>query len=156
MATLTTVYGVNSTKRDVTVPAVKIAANEQYGRVRVLYDEYTVDAADEFGTSGLINLMKIPKGAKLVGAHVSCPATGTTGIFNIGWAASSVAGEDADADGIFSQIDPGAAAVNSSTLDIAGFGKTFSQEVQVQADCTEATDDMGEKTLKLALFIVVD
>lgn len=156
MATLTTVYGVNATKRDVTVPAVKIAANEQYGRVRVIYDEYTVDTDDEFGTSGLINMMKIPKGAKLVGAHCSCPATGTTGIFDVGWAADAAGVVTADPNGIFAGLDPGAAAVNTNTLDIAGFGKTFDAEVQVQVDWSEASDDMGTKTLKLALFIVVD
>lgn len=156
MATLTTVYGVNATKRDVTVPSVKIPANESYGRVRFVYDEYTVDTADEFGTSGLINCMKIPKGAKLVGAQVVCPATGATGIFDIGWAADAAGVVTADADGIFAGIDPGAAAVNSNLLAAAGAFKTFDAEVQVQIDCTEVTADMGTLTIKLGLFFVVD
>lgn len=157
MATLTDVYGVNATKRDVTRPAEKVPANEQYGRVRVLYDEYTVDTADEFGTSGLIKMMKIPKGARLVGARVVCPATGATGIFDVGWAAGAKGVELADADGIFAAQDPGDAAVDAQMAGtVAGFNKTFEEEVQVEVDFSEATADMGTKTLKLMLFIVVD
>lgn len=161
MATLTTVSGVNYAK-EVSNPPVALASQQSYGRVRFAYDEYTVDSADEFGTSGLIKLMKIPKGARLVDAHVVCPATGATGIFDVGWAASAelsggVALELADADGIFAGIDPGAAAVDSRMAGtVAGWNKTFAAEVQVQADCTEATADMGTLTFKLAIFYVVD
>lgn len=161
MATLTTVSGVNYAK-EVSVPPVALAAQQSYGRVRYAYDEYTVDAADEFGTSGLIKLMKIPKGARLIDARVVCPATGATGIFDIGWAASAElsggsAVEAADADGIFVGIDPGAAAVDAKMAGtVNGFNRTFAAEVQVQADCTEATADMGTLTLKLGIFYVVD
>lgn len=158
MATLTTVNGVNATLR-ANVPSEKVAVQQQHGRVRVAYDSYTVDTADEFGTSGLINMMKIPKGARLVDAHVVCPATGATGIFDIGWAASTDAAATvaADADGIFAAIDPGAAAVDSRMAGtVAGWHKTFAEEVQVQCDCTEATADMGTLTIKLAIFYVLD
>jgi hypothetical protein len=156
MATLTTVYGVNNTKREQTVPPVMVAANEQYGRLRVLYDEYTVGASDEFGTSGLIKCFKIPKGAKVYGAHVVCPATGATGIFDIGWAAGATATEAADANGIFAGIDPGAAAVNTNNPESAVMFKTFSEEVEVQIDCTEVTAAMAGLTIKLAVFFSID
>lgn len=156
MATLTTVNGANATLR-ASVPSEQLAVQENYGRVRVLFDSYTVDTADEFGTSGLINCMKIPKGARLVDAAVVCPATGASGIFDIGWAAGAGSVEAADADGIFAQIDPGAAAVDARMAGtVAGWNKTFEEEVQVQIDCTEATADMGTKTIKLMLMIVVD
>lgn len=156
MATLTTVNGVNATKR-ANVPSDKLPAQENYGRVRHLYDEYTVDTADEFGTSGLINAMKIPKGARIVEAHVVCPATGATGIFDIGWAAGAGGLEAADADGLFVGIDPGAAAVDARIAGtVAGWNKTFLEEVQVQIDCTEVTADMGTKKIALSVFIVVD
>lgn len=160
MATLTTVYGANATKRDQTVPSVKLDPGQNRGAVRVLYDEYTVDAADEFGTSGLIKAMVIPKGATLIGGRVICPATGATGIFDIGWAASAELDSSgnavvaADADGIFAQIDPGAAAVDSDLIAAAGFMKKFNAEVQVEIDCTEATADMGTKKIQLMLLIV--
>lgn len=160
MATLTTVYGVNATKRDQTVPSVKLDPGQNRGSVRVLYDEYTVDTADEFGTSGLVKAMKIPKGATLIGGRVVCPATGATGIFNIGWAASEAEDSDgnaleaADDDGIFALIDPGAAAVDSDLIASAGFMKKFDAEVQVEIDCTEATADMGTKKIQLMLLIV--
>ena len=157
MATLTTVYGANATKRENQEPTAKIPANENYGRVRVLYDSYTVDAADEFGTSGIIKCMKIPKGARLLDAAVVCPAVGANGIFDIGWAAGATATEAAVGDGIFDGIDPGAAAVDARMLGtVGGWNKTFNEEVEVQIDCTEATANMGTLTIKLMLFIAVD
>lgn len=157
MATLTTVYGANHTLAYQNSPPSMVPANEWYGRVRHLYDSYTVGASDEFGTSGLIKMMKIPKGARLIDAQVVCPATGATGVFDIGWAAGATAAEAADADGIFVGIDPGAAAVDANMAGtVAGWNKTFSEEVQVQIDCTEATAAMAGLTIKLSLLIVVD
>lgn len=157
MATLTTVYGANHTKSFISEPPEMVDACEQKGRVRHLYDEYTVDAADEFGTNGIIKMMKIPKGARVIDAQVVCPATGATGIFDIGWAAGADGDEAADADGFFSQIDPGAAAVDANMAGtVAGWNKTFAEEVEVQIDCTEATADMGTKTIKLSILYVLD
>lgn len=156
MATLTTVNGVNATLR-ANVPSEKVIANQQYGRVRHLYDEYTVDAADEFGTSGLIKMMKIPKGARVIDARVVCPATGATGIFDIGWAAGAGGVELADADGFFAGIDPGAAAVDAKMVGTRpGWQKTFAEEVEVQIDCTEATAAMAGLKIALEIQIVVD
>lgn len=156
MATLTTVNGVNATLR-ANVPSDKVASQQQYGTLRHLYEEYTVGAGDEFGTSGLITCMKIPKGARVVEARVVCPATGATGIFDIGWAAGATSVEAADADGLFVGIDPGAAAVDARMAGtVAAFNKTFAEEVQVQIDCTEATAAMATLKIALSIFIVVD
>lgn len=158
MATLTTVSGVNYAKKNVTLPTVKIPANEERGVVRHLYDEYTIDTADEFGTSGIINMMTIPKGARIVDAQVVCPAVGTTGIFDVGWAASAESGaEVADPNGIFDQQDPGAAAVDANMAGtVAGWQKTFTEAVVVQVDWTEASQDGGTKTIKVSIFYVLD
>ena len=163
MATLTTVLGVNRTLQEA-VPAEKLDVTMNYGRMRVLYDSYVVDTADEFGTSGLIRLFTIPKGARLVDFEVSSPVSASTGIFDIGWAASAeldsagVALEAATADGIISQADMGAAALNRqkmpSTVD--GYMKLFAAAVEVQADCTEATADSGTDTFEFMAWIVVD
>lgn len=164
MATLTTVKGDQVTLKE-TVPAPALDVTANYAKLRVLYDSYTVATADEFGTSGLIRLFKIPKGARLIDFEMSCPATGATGIFDIGWAASSdlIAGtstpvEAADADGIMSQVDPGAAAINKQKMPstVPGYMKKFSAEVEVQADCTEATADAGDKTLEFVAIIAVE
>lgn len=163
MATLTTVKGANLTLKE-TVPASKIDVTMNYAKLRVLYDSYTVDAADEFGLSGVIRLFTIPKGARLIDFEVSMPASGATGIFDIGWAASAELDSDgdpveaADADGIISQVDPGAAAVDRqkmlSTVD--GFMKKFNAAVEVQADCTEVTADSGGDTFEFMAIIAVE
>lgn len=157
MATLDEVKGSNLTLKE-SVPAEKIDVTMNYGNLRVLYDSYTVDAADEFGTDGLIRLFTIPKGARLIEFEVSMPASGTTGIFDIGWAAGANGDEAADPNGIISQVDPGAAAVDRqkmlSTVD--GYMKKFSEAVEVQADCTEATADAGGDTYEFMAIIVVE
>jgi len=69
MATLTTVIAKNLTNKEAE-PSVKIDASQDYGKLRMIYDSYLVDAADEFGASGLVRLMTIPKGARLIDAEV--------------------------------------------------------------------------------------
>lgn len=157
MATLTTVLGTNVTLKEAE-PKSQIDASQEYGRVRVLYDSYSVDAADEFGTSGLIRLFKLPKGARLLDFEVSMPASGASGIFDIGWAASDDGTEAADADGIISQVDPGNAAVDRQAMlsTVDGYMKKFEAEVEVQADCTEATADAGGDTYEFRALIAVD
>lgn len=162
MATLTTVKGVNRTLQE-NEPSEMLDVTQNYGNLRILYDSYTVDSADEFGTDGLIRLFTIPKGARLVDFEFSCPATGATGIFDIGWAASKELNssgspvEAADADGIIAQADPGAGAVNRQKMlsTAPGYMKKFNAAVEVQADCTEATDDAGGKTLRFMAIISV-
>jgi hypothetical protein len=163
MATLTEVKGANVTLKE-NVPVDKIDVTLNYGRMRVLYDSYTVDSADEFGTSGLIRLFTIPKGARLVDFEVSMPASGATGIFDIGWAesaeqdSSGTTLEAADANGIIAACDPGNAAIDRqkmlSTVD--GYMKLFAGAVEVQADCTELTADSGGDTYEFMAWIVVD
>ena len=157
MATLTEVKGANVALKE-NVPVDKLDVTTNYGRLRVLYDSYTVDAADEFGTDGLIRLFTIPKGARLVDFEVSMPAAGATGIFNIGWAAGADAVEAADDDGIIALVDPGAAAVNRQKMlsTVPGYMKKFSEAVEVQADCTEATAESGGDTFEFMALIVVD
>ena len=157
MATLAEVKGANTTLRE-NVPVDKVDVTMNYGKLRVLYDSYTVDAADEFGTSGVVRLFKIPKGARLIECEVSMPASGATGIFNLGWAASADGVEAADADGIIALADPGGAALERqkmlSTVD--GYMKKFSAEVEVQASFTEATADSGGDTLEVMAIIAVE
>lgn len=163
MATLTTVKGANLTNKEAD-PSVKIDASQEYGKLRVLYDSYTVDTADEFGTSGLVRLMTIPKGSRLIDAEVSMPAAGANGMFDLGWAASAdldedgVAVEAADADGIIASADPGDAALERQKMlsTRPGYMKKFGAAVEVQADFSEATADSGGDTLEVMLIISVE
>jgi len=154
MATLTTVKGVNRTLVE-NLPSDKIIGKGIFTKIVWYYDSYTIDAADEIGTSGLVRLFNIPKNATLLEFIVDVQKTGTTGIFDIGWAASrtldlgGVAVETADADGIIAAVDSGNAAIDHQTMinTSPGFMKKFKAEVEVQADFSEATQDGGTKTL---------
>lgn len=162
MSTLTTVSGVNYALRNAVPPSL-IPANENYGRLRVLYDYYDKSASDEFGTSGLIRMFLIPKGAKLVDSIFTTTDLGTTGVVDIGWAASDelsagVAVELADADGIFAAADcktSTVVAVHMTGLT-PGMNKTFSAAVEVQVDFTEASNSSATGRIALASFISVD
>lgn len=164
MATLTTVKGANLTLKE-NSPSSALDVTMNYAKLRVLYDSYTVDTADEFGTSGLVRLFTIPKGARLIDCEVSMEASGATGIFDLGWAASAdlIAGtatpvEAADPDGIIAAVDPGAAAINRQKMPstVPGYMKKFAAAVEVQADFSEATADSGTDTLEVMAIIAVE
>lgn len=157
MSTLTTVYANNYIASLITQPPVKLDVQQHYGRVRHLYDKYTQATGDAFGTSGLINMMTLLIGMRLVDAINKCAATGATGQYEIGWAADAAAVEAADPDGIFTTQDPGAAAVGAHMLQsVPGWQKQFTANVVVQVDWTEAQADNGTGAVELALFVVID
>lgn len=158
MATLTTVYSDQYTDAYRDVPSSKVKAADKGGVLRRAYGSYTVDAADEFGTSGLINFFKLPKGATIVAAYVSCEASGATGIFDVGWDAGAESLETADANGIFAAVDPGAAAVDRQAMSstVPGYNHTLLDEVNIQADFSELTADAGGDTYELEVWYVVD
>lgn len=157
MATLTEVKSDQITDLEA-VPSVKLDASHSLGNIRVLRGSYTVDAADEFGTSGLIRLFEIPEGARLLDVQVSMPASGATGIFNLGWAAGANGDEAADDDGIIALADPGGAALERQAMlsTVPGYLKKFSEAVEVQADFTEATADSGGDTLEVIAYIAIN
>jgi len=157
MATLDTVKGVNRTLQEA-VPSSKLDVSLNYGKLRVLYDSYTVASADEFGTDGLIRLFTIPKGARLIDFETSCATSATTGQYHIGWAASSDGVETADADGIMATVDPGNAPVarQKMTVDAAGYMKKFASAVEVQADFIEASGDLGAERIDFLAIIAVE
>lgn len=157
MATLTSVNSDSYANSYVTKPSVQIDVTLEKGRVRRAYASYTVDSADEFGTSGLINMFKLPKGARIIDASLVIPASGATGIVDVGWDAGDNSDETADANGIFAGADPGDAAVNA-TLDktLAGYNRKFADTVNIQIDVTEATADSGGDEWELEILYVLD
>ena len=159
MAVLTDVKGRNKTNVDAE-PSVKLDVSEHRGRVRRLYDEYVVDAADEFGLNSIIRMSTIPANSRLMDARAVIPDAGSTGVVDVGWAASAQGGEAADPNGIFSGLDPASAAVDAKMAGtIAGYNKKFTEEVEAQMLWTTASDDFAGGsggTIKLELLVAID
>ncbi len=154
---MATLKGTNVTLKE-NVPVDKLDVTQNYGKLRVLYDSYTVPSANEIASADVIRFFTIPKGARLISCEVSMPASGATGIFNLGWSASADGNEVADANGIIALADPGGAALEKqlmlSTVD--GYMKRFAGEVEVQATFTEITADSGGDTLEVMAIVSVE
>lgn len=150
---MATVYGVNNTKKFISVPSEKVPAKEESGKIRVAYDSF-VFTANIFAATDFINLMVLPKGAKIVDAIVKAPSLGTTGIFDLGWLANGV--DAADADGLVSAADAGGQAVAKHISTEAGLFLELGAETQIVLDCTEATDAAIGKKIEVAVFYVLE
>jgi hypothetical protein len=152
-------YANNATKRDNSVPSQKIIANENFGRVRVLYDKY--DFSNGQLTSGDdLYMMKIPKGAKVLGgAFVAAQGSASAGKCTVGWLASSDAVESVDVDGLFAEKDFGngdiVAGMLEETAAPAGLFKTFAAEVQAYCEISE-TSVAADEAIELLLYYAVD
>lgn len=134
---------------------VKRDAGDQHGRVRVAYDSFTINSTDEVGSGAVINMMKLPGGATVVDAHLVMPASGTTGIVDVGYLANGV--DAADPNAFFESADPGAAAVDARMAGtVAGFNKKLGAETTVTITASEATADAGGDTWELFIYYVLD
>lgn len=156
MATITSAKSTQLTALEETEPREVVDASIQHGSVRRAYAEYTVAAGDEIGSDGVIDMMKLPKGARIVDASVVIPASGANGQFNVGWPANGDLAADPDA--LFATLDPGQAAVDAD-LDksaAAAYNKKLEAEATIRLTCIEATADAGGDTIELEVFYVVD
>jgi hypothetical protein len=150
---MASVYGVNNTKKYITNPIDKVAAKEDGGKVRVAYDSY-VFPANAFASGDKIELMKLPKGAKVVDAFVKAPSLGTTGIFDLGYKANGV--DSADSDAFVLSADAGGQAVFKRMSTEAGSFKEFSVETTVELTSTEVTTAASGLTIEVAVFYVLE
>ncbi len=150
---MASVYGVNNTKKYITVPMDKVQAKEDGGKVRVAYDSYVFPAA-AFASGDKIELMKLPKGAKVVNAFVKSPSLGTTGIFDLGYKANGV--DVADSDAFVLAADAGGQAVFKRMSTEAGSFKEFSVETTVELTSTEITTAAAALTIEVAVFYVLE
>lgn len=150
---MATVYGVNNTKKYITNPIEKVQAKEDGGKVRVAYDSYVFPAA-AFASGDVINLMKLPKGAKVVDAIVKSPSLGTTGIFDLGYLANGV--DVADTDAFVLAADAGGQAAFKRMSTEAGSFKEFSVETQVALTSTEITTAAAGLVIEVAVFYVLE
>lgn len=146
-------YSSQYQKAYVDVPSQNINPGEQGGKIKSLVASYTVPTADELATTDTLFLGKLPAGARVVDAKIVCPATGATGILDVGYQANGV--DAADLDGFIDGVDPGAAAVCANGNGVA-IGKKFSVETNVVLTPTEITADAGTKTIVVVISYVVE
>ena len=152
---MATLYGVNYSKKNISVPSEKVQGKEHSGKVRMAFDSYVFVANVVSGAT--IKLMKLPKGAKVVDAVCKCPSLGTTGIFSLGYEANGVDVADLDGFLLATSIDAGGQAVlGSATLGSAAIFKEFSAETQVVLTQTEATDVANGLAIEVAIFYTME
>ena len=142
-------YGTQYKLAHVDVPSVKIPSGEFRADVLCMYMDYLADA--ELATTDTLFLGKLPANVRVIEVKFRCPATGATGIFNIGYQANGV--DVADLDAFVVGADPGAAAVYADGAG-AGLGKKFTAETNVVLTPTEITAAMTGKTLELWISYV--
>jgi hypothetical protein len=95
-------YAVDYTKRHVTTPAKLTDVSTNGGRMRVLYDTYTVVAADVDGQ--VVYFGRLPGGAKVWDASIYNSATlGTSTTIDLGWSAVISTGST-DTDGFLDGV----------------------------------------------------
>lgn len=150
---MATLYGVNSTKRDVNVPPDQIPGYDQSGRLKVFYDEYTLLA--DLGSADVINLMKLPKGCRVLDAILYTDAMGGSCACKVGWAASSDAAEAADDDALLAAATSLVSAARKSMAAEAGRGKVLAGEVQVQLTTSAVSSSATGNKLRLAVIVAM-
>ena len=144
---MATLYGTQYADAYVEVPLTKIPASDFNAKEQVIYFDYAITAVPT--AADIIKLAKIPKGARITDAILSFPDLGTTGVLELGWAASleladGVTVEAASASGLLASVDVNAAAVGAinmvpkSGAAVAGFLKKFSGECDLQITVTTA------------------
>lgn len=128
----------------------KAAPGEMNGHVKSHIEEITF-TQNVIAVNDVIELGKIPRGAKVKTVQVGCPSLGTAGIFNLGYAATekSVVAPTALATG----VDVGGQAVNS-VLPV--FADALTEEKMLIATLTEATTAANNLKLKVWVEFVVD
>lgn len=144
---MATTYGNQYNNAYVAIPSVKIGPGDQSGDVKFLYFDYTITAVSI--ANDVLKLGKLPKNSRVINAVLSFPDLGTTGVLELGWAASAeldsagAAVEAASASGFLAAVDVNTAAATVSMLGVsgaavAGFLKRFAAEVDVQIKVTTA------------------
>lgn len=157
MATvLGNVYGANYTKAFITNPPAMVDQGESGGKVKCVYDSYTLPASViDTGDVVILGAAKIPKGAKVVDATLKCDSLGTTGILVLGYAASDDAVEAADVDAFITADAGGQAVMGKPAAGAAGIFKEFAADVKLRLGCTEISTNTDVK-IDVAVFYILD
>lgn len=156
--------GINYNKTEVSKPSEKIAPGDQFGRIRVAYDEVTLSA--ELGAGEQIRFMAIPEGARIHDAVLSCDqALGGTCDLELGHLASDDGSISADNDALVDLVDCNGAAgfskmsngINGSpTQPVPGLMQEFASQTRVAATTTAASASATGATIKAAIYYSLD
>lgn len=156
---MATVYGNNADKLLVDVPAQQLDAGDAGGRVRSIYDKYTLTA--DLASADVIKMgAKIPAGARVIECILKCADLDASGgTLDVGWEASADAVESANTSGFYSNVDVATAAdvflASQNAASPAGIMKKFSSAVQpiitVDGDTDATTGD-----IELVILYIVD
>ncbi len=141
-------YGTNA---DYIVDGKKVPPGDGNGHTKNMSDSF-LGAQAVYAIGDVIYMgAKIPKGAKVKHLSVKSESLGTTGIFEVGYAATEDSAEDSDALG--TGYDAGGQAVATQTVVLAD---KLTESKQVQIKFTEATQAASAKTIKVNVEYVVD
>jgi hypothetical protein len=156
MAALTSAKGVNRTKSD-SKPIEFLEASNNYGKLRKLIEQYVLADADTLESDAEVLMMKIPEGAKLVGAKVTTSGALGSATIDIGWKAGAKGLEAGSADGIIDGLDVSSAVNQGGVLATeGGFMKEFLEEVDVFLTAKAQLAGTGAQTITVELDIVVE
>jgi len=137
---MATFYADNYKKAYVDKPSSKIPTGEVSGEIKFAYDEITLGQAIIAVNDVIKTSLRVTKGAKVINAGILIPASlGTTGMFTLGRAASSL--NVADPDSLVGTADAGGqAALAISTAAAVDLLKDIEEdELMFDLTCTEAT-----------------
>lgn len=143
-------YSSQYTDAYVDVPSDKLAPGDQSGDVKSLICDHTFTA--ELTTSDTLYLGKIPAGARVLAVHLRFPASGATGIVDVGYLANGV--DSVDVNGFVEGADPGAAAVMAFGTG-AAIGKKFTAETTITMIPTENTASATATSVRVMVLYAV-
>lgn len=123
----------------------KAAVGDVSGVVKALGDTY-VFPADVFASANRIKIGTIPKGAKIVGGHISSDDLGSTGGFSLG--------TTDDADGIVTALTCTTTGGDRKSADGALLGTKMAADTDVYLVCTADTDSASGDTIRATVMYV--
>ena len=134
----TTFYSEQIAKLDNTVPRIKLPAKEGYGRLRHIYFSYKTPAASMPTVADVVQLCRIPIGARLAGLFVANEALSTGA-----GAAGADFGDSGDADRIVAALSLDAAGgayviprIDTNLVPVLGVGYEYTAETVLTATVT--------------------
>lgn len=159
---MATVFGVNATKR-LNQSVVDLVLQSQHGgRVKSLYDIYTLTA--DLALGDIIKIGRLPAGARVTDVRMIFGALGGSGAVNVGWqqgaqnALNTANGEAANTSGFGAAVAVSSAGVYSmftSQSTAAGMQKVFAEEVEVViTTSTDTTASSG--SISVEVFFEID
>ena len=141
-------------KAYVSEPKEQLAPYELNGRIRSIYASIVLGA--EITTADVVKFCKLPANAVIISCRFIAPGGGA-GTLNLGWAAGANS-EGASPHGLAQSL-AGSGAIDD-TMDIGakqqGYGKRFSEEVDIELSAIVDTTGFSGDKLELELKYIID